>query len=86
MLQTTMLKEKAKTAALVALPTAASLALPMTSLAAEGDPSATSAMFESVTSGMVTAIQDMVTSVGSAVLPFCFRKSTKSLWKGTLNL
>ena len=67
MLQTTMLKEKAKTAALVALPTAASLALPMTSLAAEGDPSATSAMFESVPSGMVTAIQDMVTSVGSAV-------------------
>ena len=75
MLQTTMLKEKAKTAALAALPAAASLALPMTSFAAEGDPSATSTMFESVTTGMVTAIQDMVSSVGStvgAIIPVVF--------------
>ena len=67
MLQTTVLKENVKKAALFAAPAVTTLALPMTSFAAEGDTSATASMFEAVTSGMVTAIQDMVTAVGSTV-------------------
>ena len=61
-----MLKEKVKKATLVAAPVAASLALPMTSFAAEGD-SPTSQMFDAVAAGMQSALQDMVTAVGNTV-------------------
>lgn len=59
--------EKAKKAALVAVPVVTSLAVPMTALAADTSSSPVGAMFDAISAGMQTAIQDMVTSVGSMV-------------------
>lgn len=70
MLRTEVLKEKVKQArqtALVTLPVAASAALPITSFAADTSSSPTGQMFDAVASGMQTAIQDMVSAVGTTV-------------------
>lgn len=67
--------ERAKRVVLIAAPTVTTLALPVTALAADTSTSPTGQMFEAISAGMQSAIQDMVSSVGAmagSMIPYLF--------------